>query len=319
MAKIGVDRAAPIADEVPAGVFDGEDQAAIGPDVDPNEFIHVDAQVEGWTIRSRLSSLLTKIYRKLERGRISVCWLESFGMNQGNSGWWKTRSFRTDEDQSMKKTRAERRINMYEIRSHHPSVIKRKWVLKNQPWFFQRLIIHFTDNMIPSEDLYHSLQFMAIWVKIIGLPFSSLTIAVGRKLLAKLGEIVKIGYFNAGTPEGSYIKGRVRMDLLDSFLGTTPVIGTNGVHFLAYFQYIGVPCICYLCGFLGHVMTDCDQTDLIFYEHVRSSWICGKADPNEKDSQRPQFQLLPIAQSQNPRGRGGLPPSVAADLSSNLQ
>ncbi|CAN1182902.1 hypothetical protein LINPERHAP2_LOCUS36226 [Linum perenne] len=175
MAKIGVDRAAPIADEVPAGVFDGEDQAAIGPDVDPNEFIHVDAQVEGWTIRSRLSSLLTKIYRKLERGRISVCWLESFGMNQGNSGWWKTRSF--------------------------------------------------------------------------------------RKLLAKLGEIVKIGYFNA----------------------------------------------------------DCDQTDLIFYEHVRSSWICGKADPNEKDSQRPQFQLLPIAQSQNPRGRGGLPPSVAADLSSNLQ
>ncbi|CAN1170564.1 Uncharacterized protein At4g02000, partial [Linum perenne] len=200
-----------------------------------------------------------------------------------------------------------------------PSVAKQNWVLENQPWFFQRSIIHFSDNMIPSEALFHSLQFMLVWVKIIGLPFSYLTIDVGRKLLAKLGEVVKVGYYDAGTPEGVYIKGRVRMDLLGSLLGAAPVTGANGVSFPAFFQYIGIPCICYLCGWLGHVMADCSRTDLVFDEEVRSDWICGKADPNEKESQGPQLQPLPFVPPPHARGRGGLPPSVAARLSSNLQ
>ncbi|CAN1168567.1 hypothetical protein LINPERHAP2_LOCUS27883 [Linum perenne] len=200
-----------------------------------------------------------------------------------------------------------------------PSVTKRNWVLENQPWFFQRSIIHFSDVMTPSEELFHSLQFMLIWVKIIGLPFSYLTIAVGRKLLAKLGEVVKVGYFDAGTPEGCYIKGRVRMDLLGSFLGTAPVTGVNGASFPAFFQYIGLPCICYLCGWLGHVMADCTRTDLVFDANIRSDWICGKVDLNEKESQGPQLQSLPVVPAPLARGRGGLPPSVAARLSSNLQ
>ncbi|CAN1136157.1 hypothetical protein LINPERPRIM_LOCUS20927 [Linum perenne] len=199
-----------------------------------------------------------------------------------------------------------------------PSVIKRDWVLASQPWFFQRSIIHFTDILEPSEELFHSLQFMPIWVKIIGLPFAFLTIVVGRKLLAKLGEVLKIGYFDAGTPEGSYVKGRVRMDLLDSFLGTAPVTRPNGTTFPVFFQYIGVPCICYLCGFLGHVMADCSHTEVVFDEHVRSDWMCGKVAPNEQEREGPQLQLLPPVQPQNPSGRGGLPPSVAAGLSSNL-
>ncbi|CAN1787481.1 Uncharacterized protein At4g02000 [Linum perenne] len=200
-----------------------------------------------------------------------------------------------------------------------PSVSKREWVLDNQPWFFQRSIIHFTANMNPSEDLFHSLQFMSIWVKIIGLPFSYITIAVGRKLLAKLGEVEKVGYYDAGTPEGCYIKGRVRMDLLGSFRGTAPVIGMNGAPFPAFFQYIGLPCICYLCGWLGHVMADCSRTDLVFDANVRSDWISGKADPNEKESQGPQLQAIPFVPPPHARGRGGLPPAVAARLSSNLQ
>ncbi|CAN1761953.1 Uncharacterized protein At4g02000 [Linum perenne] len=200
-----------------------------------------------------------------------------------------------------------------------PSITKRNWVLENQPWFFQRSIIHFSDNMIPSEELFLSLQFMLIWVKIIGLPFAYLTIIVGRKLLAKLGEVVKVGYYDAGTPEGCYIKGRVRMDLLGSFLGTAPVTGANGASFPAFFQYIGLPCICFLCGWLGHVMAGCPRTDLTFDEDVRSDWICGKADQNEKESQGPQLQPLPFVPPPHARGRGGLPPSVAARLSSNLQ
>ncbi|CAN1132999.1 hypothetical protein LINPERPRIM_LOCUS30404 [Linum perenne] len=66
-----------------------------------------------------------------------------------------------------------------------PSVSKRNFVLVNQPWYFQKAIINFTDNMSPSEELYNALRFMSIWVKIIGMPFACRTVAVGRKLLSQ--------------------------------------------------------------------------------------------------------------------------------------
>ncbi|CAN1120483.1 hypothetical protein LINPERHAP2_LOCUS219 [Linum perenne] len=158
---------------------------------------------------------------------------------------------------------------------------KRNFVLANQPWYFQKAIINFTDNMSPSEELYYALRFMSIWVKIISMPLACCDVAVGRKLLEPMGEVVRMGYFDAKKPEGCYVKGRVRMDLYSSFLGTASVNGEDGTSFKVFFQYEGVPCICYLCGFLGHAMGDCSHTELDFDPLVRDSWICGVPDPDE--------------------------------------
>ncbi|CAN1177092.1 hypothetical protein LINPERPRIM_LOCUS37424 [Linum perenne] len=162
-----------------------------------------------------------------------------------------------------------------------PSVSKRNFVLANQPWYFQKAIINFTDNMSPSEEMYNALRFMSIWVKIIGMPFACRTIVVGWKLLEPMGEVVRMGYFDAKKPEGFYVKGRVQMDLYSSFLGTASVNGEDGSSLKVFFQYEGVPCICYLCGFLGYAMGDCSHTDLVFDPLVRDSWICGVTDPDE--------------------------------------
>ncbi|CAN1261968.1 hypothetical protein LINPERPRIM_LOCUS11093 [Linum perenne] len=124
-----------------------------------------------------------------------------------------------------------------------PSVSKRNFVLANQPWYFQKAIINFTDNMSPSEELYNALRFMSIWVKIIGKPFACRTVAVGRKLLEPMGEVLRMGYFDAKKPEGCYVKGRFWMDLYSSFLGTTSVNGEDGSSFKVFFQYEGAPCI----------------------------------------------------------------------------
>ncbi|CAN1821307.1 hypothetical protein LINPERHAP1_LOCUS29453 [Linum perenne] len=198
-----------------------------------------------------------------------------------------------------------------------PTVSKRNWVFENQPWFFQKSIIHFSQNMMPSEELFLSLQFMLIWVKITGMPFACLTKAIGRKLLEPLGEVMKVGYFDAGTPEGTYVKGRVRMDLFESFVGTAPAVGSNGAAFTVFFSYVDVPCICYLCGFLGHFMAECPRTDLVYDENVRGEWISIPADPNEKEGQGSQLQQMQVTRAPGRRG-GGLPPAVAAGLSSNL-
>ncbi|CAN0904570.1 hypothetical protein LINGRAHAP2_LOCUS23165, partial [Linum grandiflorum] len=124
-----------------------------------------------------------------------------------------------------------------------PTVSKRAFVLKFQPWSFRRHIIHFTSVLTPSADLFESLSMMNIWVKLEGLPLECLTKVVGRRLLAPLGELSYIGYFDANLPNGFYIKGLVYMDLFGSFQGTTDAGDESGHNFHAFFQYVNVPCI----------------------------------------------------------------------------
>ncbi|CAN1149621.1 hypothetical protein LINPERHAP2_LOCUS17122 [Linum perenne] len=166
--------------------------------------------------------------------------------------------------------------------------------------------------MTPSEELFDSLQSKLIWVKIIGMPFAFRTLAIGRKLLAPMGEVVRMGYFDAKKPDGSgwiYSVPSWELRLLTEMM-------VHPSRF--FFQYEGVPRICYLCGFLGHVMGDCACTDVVFDPFVRDSWICGLTDPDDEESEGPGLQkLIPLGQ-QHRRGRGGLPPSIAAGLSSNL-
>ncbi|CAN1144858.1 hypothetical protein LINPERPRIM_LOCUS16857 [Linum perenne] len=172
--------------------------------------------------------------------------------------------------------------------------------------------------MTPSEELFDALRFMLIWVKIIGMPFVFHTVAVGRKLLEPMGEVVRMGYFDGHKPEGCYIKGRVRKDMFSPFLGTTSVTREDGSSFQVFFQYEGVPCICYLCGYQGHAMGDCSNTELAFDPLIRDSWICVVTDPNEVETEGPSFQKLIPARLQARRGRWGLPPSVTVALSTNL-
>ncbi|CAN1340097.1 hypothetical protein LINPERPRIM_LOCUS38729 [Linum perenne] len=77
--------------------------------------------------------------------------------------------------------------------------------------------------MVPYEELFHSLQIMLIWVKIMGMPFAYRTTAIDRKLLEQMAEVVKIGYFDVGTSEGCYVKGRVQLDLFEPFLIRTSI------------------------------------------------------------------------------------------------
>ncbi|CAN1142332.1 Uncharacterized protein At4g02000 [Linum perenne] len=200
-----------------------------------------------------------------------------------------------------------------------PSVSKRNWVLGRQPWVYQSFIINFTDNMVPSDDVFHSLQFMLIWVKITGMPFAYRTTALGRKLLAPMGQVEKMGYFDARTPEGFYVKGKVRMDLYEPFLGTTMATCDDGITFPVFFSYEKVSCICYLCGYLGHFMSDCPFPGLVYDVLVRGKWMHLKVNPREEEGQGPLLLRPNSDQANAGRGRGGLHPSVAAGLSSTLQ
>ncbi|CAN1190027.1 hypothetical protein LINPERHAP2_LOCUS40242 [Linum perenne] len=54
------------------------------------------------------------------------------------------------------------------------------------------------------------------------------------KLLEPMGEVVRMGYYDAQKPEGCYVKGRVRMDFFNPFLGTAPVKGVDGSSFQVF-------------------------------------------------------------------------------------
>ncbi|CAN1133405.1 hypothetical protein LINPERHAP2_LOCUS7634 [Linum perenne] len=140
-------------------------------------------------------------------------------------------------------------------------------------------------------------------VKIMGMSFAYLTKALGRKLLAPLGELIQIGYFDAGMLEGTYVKGRVHLDLFEALVGTVPVVGGNGVTFNVFFSCVAVSCIYFFVRILGHIMAECPRTDLVYEEHIRGPWISIPAEPNEKEGYGPQLQQIQEVRSQGRRGR----------------
>ncbi|CAN1816668.1 hypothetical protein LINPERHAP1_LOCUS27827 [Linum perenne] len=109
------------------------------------------------------------------------------------------------------------------------------------------------------------------------------------------------------------------MDLMEPFLGTTIATSDDGVSFPVFFSYEKVSCICYLCGYLGHFMSECPFTGLVYDELVQGSWMHLKVNPDEEESQGPQLSRPEAVRPQTGRGRGGLHHSVAAGLLSTLQ
>ncbi|CAN1133404.1 hypothetical protein LINPERHAP2_LOCUS7634 [Linum perenne] len=154
-----------------------------------------------------------------------------------------------------------------------------------------------------SWKLENARSRVFLLVKIMGMSFAYLTKALGRKLLAPLGELIQIGYFDAGMLEGTYVKGRVHLDLFEALVGTVPVVGGNGVTFNVFFSCVAVSCIYFFVRILGHIMAECPRTDLVYEEHIRGPWISIPAEPNEKEGYGPQLQQIQEVRSQGRRGR----------------
>ncbi|CAN0901496.1 hypothetical protein LINGRAHAP2_LOCUS21460 [Linum grandiflorum] len=201
-----------------------------------------------------------------------------------------------------------------------PNTSKRSFVLRFQPWSFRRHLIHFTENLSPSAELFDSLQMMNVWVKLEGLPMACRTKAVGRRLLSQIGELKYVGLFDAGLSSGFYVKGLVRLNLFDSFQGTTEVDDDEGHVFPAYFQYININCICYRCGYQGHTVSECDRQDLVLDLSSRDSWISIPHNKDEHEVQGPGLQMVLNQRQTTRRDRNimHLPPSVQAGLSTTF-
>ncbi|CAN0899168.1 hypothetical protein LINGRAHAP2_LOCUS20113 [Linum grandiflorum] len=201
-----------------------------------------------------------------------------------------------------------------------PSTSKRSFALRFQPWSYRRHLIHFTEILTPSAELFDALQLMNVWVKLDGLPLACRTTAVGSRLLEPLGELKYVGLFDAGLPGGFYVKGLVWLNLFEPFQGITEVFDEEDNKFPVYFQYINVTCICYRCGYQGHTVSECDRQDLVLDLSARDSWISIPHNKNEHEVKGPRLEMVLSQRQTARRGRGQthMPPTVQAGLSTTF-
>ncbi|CAN1767215.1 hypothetical protein LINPERHAP1_LOCUS10185 [Linum perenne] len=171
-------------------------------------------------------------------------------------------------------------------------------------------------NMIrfvtPSENLFDQLQFMDIAVKLAGIPIDCRTLAFGRQMLEKIGEVRKVNFFIADTAEGFFIKGLVKLDLLGSRAGRITARFPDGRSFFVYFQYIQIQAICYQCGIIGHIYDFCPHQHLILDLEARNKWMC--IPDCGKLVEGPNLQKKATNKYQSRRGAPCLPPSVMASF-----
>ncbi|CAN1127630.1 hypothetical protein LINPERPRIM_LOCUS29749 [Linum perenne] len=193
-----------------------------------------------------------------------------------------------------------------------PSVPKRNWVLRTQPWSFQLSIMNMIRFVTPTENLFNQLQFMDIAVKLAGIPIDCRTLAFGNLMLEKIGEVKKINFFIADSAEGFFIKGLVKLDILGSRAGRITARFPGGRSFFVYFQYIQVQAICYQCGIIGHIHDFCPHHHLTLDLEARNSWMC--IPDCGKLVEGPNLQKKSTNKYQSRRGTPILPPSVMASF-----
>ncbi|XP_015959581.1 uncharacterized protein LOC107483479 [Arachis duranensis] len=172
-----------------------------------------------------------------------------------NPTWVQTAMFniwRRPEDFKM----VEIRPKLFQFFFHKEIDMRR--VLKGNPWMFRNswlLIKKWERGVNPAEmDFSRTEIKLQIW----NMPEHCKTTTLGRKIAARVGEVMECNVFSAGPGKGNFLKASVMIRIEDPLKEGLNMGSKQDGLTKVEFKYERLPTFCYFCGRIGHDVANCE-------------------------------------------------------------
>lgn len=137
-----------------------------------------------------------------------------------------------------------------------------KFVIQGGPWLHKGdalLVAEFDGLTCPSEV---SLDVVTIWIRIYDLPLVLMTKAIGELYGSKFGKVREVDVEEDGRNRHDFFRIRVELPVKKPPKSKIAIKTTvHGVEAVRRFdvRYERVPFFCFICGYIGHSVKDCEK------------------------------------------------------------
>ncbi|CAN0903147.1 Uncharacterized protein At4g02000, partial [Linum grandiflorum] len=113
----------------------------------------------------------------------------------------------------------------------------------------------------PSPDVADRLRFIKFWIRLLDLPKTICSIAVGKGISSVIGNVLDVGIYDCASEPDYFIRCLVEVDVLQPLYGLREVDLGPGTSAFIRFQYEGLRQVCFPCGRVGHGFRLCPEMD----------------------------------------------------------
>lgn len=129
------------------------------------------------------------------------------------------------------------------------------------PWEFGGDLLTVVD--FDESKRLKDLEFthIPVWIRVFNLPLGLMNKQTGRLIGDKVGKFLEVETDEDGSAVGSFLRIKVLIDVRKLLSRGVMMGDGQGEHTCwCNFRYEFLPNLCYLCGMLGHVEKECDDT-----------------------------------------------------------
>lgn len=140
--------------------------------------------------------------------------------------------------------------NLYFFQFFHEADVQR--TVEDGPWSYEQnllVIRRLKPNEEPHEVALNTAEF---WVQVHNLPLGFISEKIVTAVGSSIGEVIKMDQMNFDGNWKSFIRVRVKIDILKPLKRRLKMKKNDGDWIWVEFKYERLPTFCFLCGTIGH-------------------------------------------------------------------
>ncbi|KAL5770302.1 hypothetical protein ACOSP7_014456 [Xanthoceras sorbifolium] len=145
---------------------------------------------------------------------------------------------------------------------HFQSLEDKAMVWSRGPWHFDKNLIVLEKPVGPGTISQLQFQFYEFWIHIYNIPLACMNCKVARLIAEKVGTIVEFP-MDSKDLWGKFLRIKVRIDITKPLKrGIRMRLENFETMITALIKYERLPDFCYGCGFIGHSVRECHNSEV---------------------------------------------------------